>query len=45
MSSIQTRILGTDNIILYLFSSRDFFFWNISNILSERKTFKLLKIV
>ena len=44
MSSIQTQILGPDNIILYLFSSRDFF-GNISNILSEKKTFKLLKIV
>ena len=45
MSSIQTWVLGPDNIILYLFSSREFFFGNISNNLSERKTFKLLKIV
>ena len=37
MSSIQTQILGPDNIIPYLFTSRDFFA-NISNILSEGKT-------
>ena len=43
MSSIQTQILGPDNIILYPFSSREFFA-NIGNILYERKTFKL-KIV
>ena len=43
MSSIQTQILGPDIIILYLFSSRDFFA-NIGYILSKRKTFKL-KIV